>query len=308
MMYPFRWGWDWDWGWGLASVIGSIVLLVILVIPWFFFLLNLQNLLLRVQPRNRAMPSGYVWLNFIPVFNLGWFLYTVMKVRDSVRAEYVSRGWAPEGDQGYNVGLVTGVLAIASFFLGWVPGIGWAIAIAQLICWILYWLKTHELVKRLSTTGTYTYGARDTYSGHRPGGPGAPGGPGGGYSAGPPPYQQQPASPPSRPAPSQTSPQPAPRPAPEQEPPAAPQGAAPQPTAGEPQPGEPQPGERRWNAPPVWPTSPAQKAQPEAGGVSGGRAGDDQAVRGRELVCAACGTQYSPGDRFCRTCGLRLPE
>ncbi len=152
MMFPFRWGWDWDWGWGLASVIGSIVLLVILVIPWFFFLLNLQNLLLRVQPRNRAMPSGYVWLNFIPVFNLGWFLYTVMKVRDSVRAEYVSRGWAPEGDQGYNVGLVTGVLAIASFFLGWVPGIGWAIAIAQLICWILYWLKTHELVKRLSTT------------------------------------------------------------------------------------------------------------------------------------------------------------
>lgn len=296
MMFPFRWGWDWDWGWGLASVIGSIVLLVILVIPWFFFLLNLQNLLLRVQPRNRAMPSGYVWLNFIPVFNLGWFLYTVIKVRDSVRAEYVSRGWTPEGDQGYNVGLVTGVLAIASFFLGWIPGIGWAVAIAQLICWILYWLKTHELVKRLGSTGTYGYGARDAYSDQRPGGPGYAGGPGGGYSAGPPPYQQQPTPPPPRPAPPQATPQPTPQPG-------APQPAAPQPAAG-----EPRPNERRWNAPPVWPSDPAAEAQAATDRAAGAESATDEAAQGRELVCAACGTQYAPGDRFCRTCGLRLPE
>jgi hypothetical protein len=81
-------------------------------------------LLNRVSPVNRAMPAAHVWLNFIPVFNLGWFLYTVVKVRDSVRAEYQSRGWPVEGDLGYNVGLATGVLAIVTFIMGWVPLLG----------------------------------------------------------------------------------------------------------------------------------------------------------------------------------------
>jgi len=125
---------SWAWGWGWAVAILAIILLGILVLPWFFFLLNLQTTLNRVSDRNRAMPAGHVWLNFIPVFNLGWFIYTVMKVRDSVRAEYQSRGWAAEGDFGYNVGLAAGILAIVSFFLGLVPVLGWGLAIAELVC------------------------------------------------------------------------------------------------------------------------------------------------------------------------------
>ena len=123
-------GWAWNWGWGWAATVGAIILLGIFLLPWFFFLLNLQTTLNRVSDRNRAMPAGYVWLNFIPIFNLGWFIYTVTKVRDSVRGEYRARGWAPEGDFGYNVGLATGILAIAAVFLGWVPVVGWALGIA----------------------------------------------------------------------------------------------------------------------------------------------------------------------------------
>jgi len=145
-MFP---GWGWDFGWGWAAVIGSLILLALLVLPWFFFLLNLQTLLSRVSPQNRSMSPGQVWLNFIPIFNLGWFIYTVAKVRDSVRAEYQSRRWPIEGDQGYNVGLVAGILAIAAFVIGWIPVLGWAIGIAELVCWILYWLKTHEIKNRL---------------------------------------------------------------------------------------------------------------------------------------------------------------
>ena len=85
--------WSWDWGWGWAATVGTILALAIFVLPWFFFLLNLNTLLDRVKAENRAMAPSHVWLNFIPVFNLGWFLYTVVKVRDSVRAEYASRGW-----------------------------------------------------------------------------------------------------------------------------------------------------------------------------------------------------------------------
>jgi hypothetical protein len=143
-------GWAWNWGWGWAATVGAIILLGIFLLPWFFFLLNLQTTLNRVSDRNRAMPAGHVWLNFIPVFNLGWFIYTVTKVRNSVRDEYQTRGWAPEGDFGYNVGLATGILAIATFFMGWVPVVGWALGIAQLVCWIIYWLKTADLKNRLS--------------------------------------------------------------------------------------------------------------------------------------------------------------
>ena len=143
-------GWTWNWGWGWAATVGAIVLLGIFLLPWFFFLLNLQTTLNRVSERNRAMPAGYVWLNFIPIFNLGWFIYTVTKVRDSVRDEYQTRGWAPEGDFGYNVGLAAGILAIVTFFMGWVPVVGWALGIAQLVCWIIYWLKTADLKNRLS--------------------------------------------------------------------------------------------------------------------------------------------------------------
>ena len=145
----------WSWSGFFPAAVGGIIVLGIFLIPWFFFLLNLQSTLNRVSERNRAMPAGHVWLNFIPVFNLGWFIYTVTKVRDSVRAEYQSRGWSPDDDFGYNVGLTAGILAIASFFIGWVPVLGWGIALALLVCWIIYWLKTSDLKNRLGQGGRW---------------------------------------------------------------------------------------------------------------------------------------------------------
>jgi hypothetical protein len=142
-------GWAWNWGWGLAATIVGVIFLAIFLIPWFFFLLNLNNLLDQVDPRRRAMPPGHVWLNFIPVFNLGWFLYTVVRVRDSVRAEYAARGWAPDGDFGYSVGVIAGVLGILSVFR--FPFLGWLVSIGALVCWIVYWLKTADLRRRLES-------------------------------------------------------------------------------------------------------------------------------------------------------------
>ncbi|MFH0916193.1 MAG: zinc ribbon domain-containing protein [bacterium] len=152
-MYPLDfpgWAW-WNWGWEYAIVV--VILLGVFLIPWLLFCLTLQTTLNRVSDRNRAMPAGHVWLNFIPVFYLGWFIYTVVKVRDSVRAEYRSRGWAAEGDFGYNVGVVAGILSIFSFVLGWVPILGWGLAIAAIFCWIFYWLRIADLKNRLGERG-----------------------------------------------------------------------------------------------------------------------------------------------------------
>jgi hypothetical protein len=119
-----------------------------------------------------------VWLNFIPVFCLGWFIYTVIKVRDSVRAEYGARGWPAEGDFGYNVGIAAGVLWIAAFLFWWIPFIGWLLGIGWLVCWILYWLKTSDLKKRLDE-GTAWRGTAPSQPYSAPGQP---------YSGSMPPY------------------------------------------------------------------------------------------------------------------------
>ena len=252
-MFPMGLGsWAWDWGWGWAATVGGIIVLGILLIPWFLFLLNLQTTLNRVSVQNRAMPAGHVWLNFIPVFNLGWFIYTATKVRDSVRAEYQSRGWPPDGDFGYNVGLTTGILAIASFFIGWVPVVGWGIGLALLVCWIIYWLKTSDLKNRL--------GSGDRWQGFAPYSP---------YSQ--PPYKTPQAAwpPPARPVAPGTS--------------ASGTSASGAPVA----------------APPA--TTPA--ASPEGESPAQPPTADEVGAK----LCAGCGAPFDPADRFCRSCGLRLP-
>ena len=151
-------------GWTWLAGVGVIILLGVFLLPWFFFLLNLQNLLNRISPPNRGMAPGLVWLNFIPIFHLGWFIYTVIKVRDSVSAEYQSRGWRLDEDLGYNVGLTAGILWIAAVFIGWIPFIGWVLPLAGVICWIIYWLKIADLKNRLEgppawvRSGVYPYG------------------------------------------------------------------------------------------------------------------------------------------------------
>jgi zinc-ribbon domain len=137
------------WGWTWLAGIAVVIMLGVLLLPWFFFLLNLQALLNNVAPPNRRMPPGHVWLNFIPVFNLGWFIYTVIKVKDSVGAEFRTRSWFVDGDLGYNVGLTAGILWVASFVIGWIPFIGWVLPLAAVICWIVYWLKMADLKNRL---------------------------------------------------------------------------------------------------------------------------------------------------------------
>src|SRR5512136_1477283 len=112
------WPGDFFFGWSWIAGVGVIVLLGACLLPAIFFFLNLQNLLNNVSPANQGMSPGLVWLNFIPIFNLGWFIYTVIKVKDSVSAEYRARGWLIDGDLGYNVGLATGILWIASVFVG----------------------------------------------------------------------------------------------------------------------------------------------------------------------------------------------
>lgn len=141
---------------GVLAAVGLFIIffaLIGIVIAVLFFL-NLYNLLNRVQPQNRAMTPGYVFLNFIPVFNLFWSFYTVIKVRDSLRAEYSARQWPPDGDFAYTIGIAFVALSIAGGIISStgsraLDAIGGLFNLAAFILWILYWVRTNSFKNKL---------------------------------------------------------------------------------------------------------------------------------------------------------------
>ena len=122
-----------------------IVALAIMLIPAIFFFLSLQKCLNRISEQNRAMSPGYVWLNFIPIFNLGWIFYTVIKISDSVKNEGRSRNTTELGDGAYNIGMAMCICNIVSI----IPYIGSIAGIAALILWIIYWVKIADINGKL---------------------------------------------------------------------------------------------------------------------------------------------------------------
>ncbi|WP_171468859.1 hypothetical protein [Frigoriglobus tundricola] len=94
-----------------------------------------------------------VWLNLIPLFNLVWQFITVIRVAESLKQEFRSRGWSRRGvDYGYGVGIA----ACALGFGGWIPVIGPLLSLGSLICGIVYWVKIAGFSGRLAR-GAYYY-------------------------------------------------------------------------------------------------------------------------------------------------------
>ncbi|MBC2607157.1 hypothetical protein [Pelagicoccus albus] len=130
---------------GVVIVIALFFLAVGLTIAILFFL-NLSRTLAACAPENQAMAPGLVWLNFIPLFNIFWQIWTVIKIKESLANEYRSRGWESNEDFGFTVGMIWAISGIVSI----IPLIGILAALAGIVCFILYWIKTAEYKKKLA--------------------------------------------------------------------------------------------------------------------------------------------------------------
>ena len=112
-----------------------------------FFLLHLNRLLSKCKPENINMEPGLVWLNLIPIFSLGWMFYTVIKVRDALKAEFKSRNLQSNDPQfAYSIGLAYCITLACSI----IPFIGFFTSISSFILWIIYWVKTHKYSTQLN--------------------------------------------------------------------------------------------------------------------------------------------------------------
>ncbi len=132
---------------GIFAVIGIFFFAIIMaLIPTIFYLLTLQNTLMKVSPENRKMPPGQVWLVLIPLFGIVWRFIVVNKMADSLQAEFTKRNIrVKEARPGSDIGIAYCVLSVC----GIVPFLGPFCAIAALVCWIIYWIRIHEYQQKL---------------------------------------------------------------------------------------------------------------------------------------------------------------
>src|SRR5579872_3100267 len=120
-----------------------IVYLVLFLVEFFlsFFLaMAASRALGHCRPRKRTMEPGQAWLNLIPLFHLVWQFITVIRVAESLRKEFRSRGLAKrEEDFGKGLGITMCVMRIITCT--------WPISI---ICYIIYCVKLSGYSKRLA--------------------------------------------------------------------------------------------------------------------------------------------------------------
>ncbi|HLZ86161.1 MAG TPA: hypothetical protein VKQ52_02925 [Puia sp.] len=147
----------------------QLLLLLCFLIPAIFFLLTEQNTLRRIKRENRLMHPGLVWLQIIPLFGQVWQFIVVSRIAGSIRNEMAS--WHNESIFGADEALVEGgygrptlgigiayctinVLLIIfnlsnrAHYVALDTLVG-SLALAQIICWIIYWVQLARYKNKL---------------------------------------------------------------------------------------------------------------------------------------------------------------
>jgi hypothetical protein len=129
-------------GLAILVVVFGMAFVIWLVITGFF-LLTLSRTLTLCRPKNRAMEPGAVWFNLIPVFNIIWLFVTVMRVGESLKQEFRSRGWRTKENFGQTLGIVLAVFSVLNcgcYIGGLIP----------LVLFIVYWSKIAGYKRQLA--------------------------------------------------------------------------------------------------------------------------------------------------------------
>jgi hypothetical protein len=156
-----------------AGLLGFVCLiLAAAIVVLVFYLLTLQKALNRVSRRNRLMEPGLVWLQLIPVFNIVWNFFIVTRIPDSLRNEFRDRDRDDGSDYGRTIGLTYAILVVVAIpfqvlsNLSRSPVVGLIllpVALANLVLFILFWVKIAGYSARLATRPRYAGGGEDDY-------------------------------------------------------------------------------------------------------------------------------------------------
>jgi len=143
-----------------SSGLIQFLFLALFVIPAIFFILTQQNTLKAVQPQNRIMPAGQVWLQLIPLFGLVWQFFVVIKISDSLRKELAMRNnmFSFENQAAYSfhetqprptyqIGIVYCILICCSVIMPTL--LKGLLALAGMVCWVIYWVQLSNYKRKI---------------------------------------------------------------------------------------------------------------------------------------------------------------
>ena len=131
-----------------------LILMLLFLIPVIFFLITQQNTLKAVQPQNRFMSPGEVWLQLIPLFGIVWQFFVVTRISKSIKKELASSNQFSfeenpydyvdlESDRPtYQVGMAMAILFTCSILP--IPVFEGLCTLAGIICWIVYWVNLSQ--------------------------------------------------------------------------------------------------------------------------------------------------------------------
>jgi len=96
----------------------------------------LQGVLKEVASVNRETQRGYAWFLLIPLFNLVWAFIFYIKLANSIKNEFESRGKNSTSDYGKGLGVALAITGV----LGFIPYVGLFFGIGNLVLWIFFWV------------------------------------------------------------------------------------------------------------------------------------------------------------------------
>jgi hypothetical protein len=126
-----------------------LYILIFLVVHYtilVFYLRMVARLLVAVQPENRRLSPGIVWIGLIPFFHLVWPLILNPLVCRSVRAELESRKKDEYGNYGMAPGILFPLMILAGSFIPW---IGRFITAGGFLIWFLFWMRLNDYKRRI---------------------------------------------------------------------------------------------------------------------------------------------------------------
>jgi|SRR5438093_4312572 len=136
--------------------------IAVFAIPYIIFLITQQNTLKAIQPQNRLMEPGKVWLQLIPLFGFIWQFFVVARIAGSLQKELVAQGtfsfeiahevekkiYNIDKKPTYNIGITYCILFSCSLIV-FIPFLSGFIFLAGIICWIIYWTQLAEVKKQI---------------------------------------------------------------------------------------------------------------------------------------------------------------
>lgn len=126
-------------GYFFGTVIGIII--------FIFFLISLHKAAKVVNPENRHIQPGMVWLNLIPLVSHVWLFFTATWLSKGLRAEASDHEIEEVGDAHKGLGITFATLNLTML----IPVVNLFALIPYFVVWIVYWVKISKLKDRIAT-------------------------------------------------------------------------------------------------------------------------------------------------------------